>query len=391
MHTVLLPGTYVSTHQHAALAPPLVGRLHRPAGGERVRRVVSSRAGSYTCTALRTAVCIDSMYESVLVRAPVCLWCTRRMKNSRLLANSKKFLGERKHALLSCILSRAAAHAHTRTLSAMLVRRCGLPRAQMSYWLTQPSSSCGVCTFARVLAHGYSVNHTALALHRLPPPLDGAAAAGAAGAGGTAAGGMGVIENFVARLQGCGLDMNTEGGVVKVRGGAAWCGDLGGGSDRCAHNRAAKIQDYLYALFVANRAAGMPLLRAAPASSRAPSCAVWTFHNEYYPRSAHVKNALCHRSCYCCNDPVASGPLLHLVRHSLYSPCARSRSHRIVTYLPQVSPDGLLLQCAVVADRLPYTFAEGDQHTVAGAYVGEFRSGPCLAPCVLFLGARRNG
>lgn len=74
-----------------------------------------------------------------------------------------------------------------------------------------------VSVCARVLAHGYSVNHTALALHRLPPPLEGAAGTQAEAA--AAVDGMSVIENFVARLQACGLDMNTEGGVVKVRVG----------------------------------------------------------------------------------------------------------------------------------------------------------------------------
>ncbi|KAG2491926.1 hypothetical protein HYH03_009661 [Edaphochlamys debaryana] len=52
---------------------------------------------------------------------------------------------------------------------------------------------------AWVMVHGYSLNHTALALHRLPPAGTGAD-----------------IADFVARLQAVGLDMNAEGGFVKV-------------------------------------------------------------------------------------------------------------------------------------------------------------------------------
>ncbi|EFJ47180.1 hypothetical protein VOLCADRAFT_117957 [Volvox carteri f. nagariensis] len=52
---------------------------------------------------------------------------------------------------------------------------------------------------AWVLAHGYSLNHTALALHRLPgvgPSLD--------------------MDGFVRQLSGAGMAMNAEGGLVKV-------------------------------------------------------------------------------------------------------------------------------------------------------------------------------
>ncbi|GIL91642.1 hypothetical protein Vretimale_9598 [Volvox reticuliferus] len=52
---------------------------------------------------------------------------------------------------------------------------------------------------AWVLAHGYSLNHTALALHRLPrvgPSLD--------------------MADFVTHLHGAGMAMNAEGGLVKV-------------------------------------------------------------------------------------------------------------------------------------------------------------------------------
>ncbi|KXZ54720.1 hypothetical protein GPECTOR_4g788 [Gonium pectorale] len=52
---------------------------------------------------------------------------------------------------------------------------------------------------AWVLAHGYNLNHTAVALHRLPPTGRGAD-----------------IHDFARRLQGAGLDMNPEGGIVKV-------------------------------------------------------------------------------------------------------------------------------------------------------------------------------
>ncbi|KAG2434708.1 hypothetical protein HXX76_007598 [Chlamydomonas incerta] len=61
---------------------------------------------------------------------------------------------------------------------------------------------------AWVLAHGYSLNHTALALHRLPP----AASAGAASASAASAD----IRHFNAQLQAAGLDLNPEGGLVKV-------------------------------------------------------------------------------------------------------------------------------------------------------------------------------
>ncbi|PNH00733.1 hypothetical protein TSOC_013431 [Tetrabaena socialis] len=50
-----------------------------------------------------------------------------------------------------------------------------------------------------VMAHGYALNHTALALHRLPPAGSGAD-----------------INDFVRRLQAAGLELNEEGGLVKV-------------------------------------------------------------------------------------------------------------------------------------------------------------------------------
>ncbi|GFR50435.1 hypothetical protein Agub_g12656 [Astrephomene gubernaculifera] len=52
---------------------------------------------------------------------------------------------------------------------------------------------------AWVLAHGYSLNHTALALHRLPPAGQGAD-----------------IAALVERLGAEGLELNPEGGLVKV-------------------------------------------------------------------------------------------------------------------------------------------------------------------------------
>lgn len=50
----------------------------------------------------------------------------------------------------------------------------------------------------RVLANGYALNHTALSVHRISPPL---------------AGGLG---DFNARLAAAGFRLNDEGGVIKA-------------------------------------------------------------------------------------------------------------------------------------------------------------------------------
>lgn len=35
----------------------------------------------------------------------------------------------------------------------------------------------------------------------------------------------------------------------------------------------------------------------------------------------------------------------------------------------QVSPDGLLLQSSTVSDKVPYKFADGSVHDIAGSYI----------------------
>lgn len=53
---------------------------------------------------------------------------------------------------------------------------------------------------------------------------------------------------------------------------------------------------------------------------------------------------------------------LHMRTHTLPRPCRPSVP-------PQVSPDGLLLQSATVADRVSFCFAGGETQLVPGAYI----------------------